>query len=246
MNDKLREITKHLKLTGLEEKWGEIMAYSEKNKVSTSALLEYVFGILYENKRNQERVNRLKGAKIPEHWVLATYPFAKQPRLSKRPILNLYDSLDYVTKKQNIIFIGPTGVGKTGIGTSFLVQAITQGYKGRFISFPTLVSDLYKSVATHQEDRTLRQFASYDCLLIDELGYVDIEISQISLFFRLMSMRHRTKCTIITSNLGFKEWGTFLKNPQLTAALLDRVTENSHVFNMRNCISIRSKPSNKV
>ena len=245
MNDDLREKLKYLKLTGLEEKWAEIISFSEKGKLSTTALLTHVFGTLYEAKRAQELANRMTAAKLREQWLMATYPFAKQPKLNKRPIVELHDSLNYVKKKQNIILVGPTGVGKTGIGTSYLVRAIMEGYRGLFISFPELIGDLYKSIATHQEDRVLRRFAGFDCLLIDELGYVDVEPSQVGLFFRLMSMRHRTKSTIVTSNLGFQEWGGFLKNQQLTAALLDRVTENSHVFNMRNCVSIRSKPTNK-
>jgi DNA replication protein DnaC len=80
-----------------------------------------------------------------------------------------------------------------------------------------------------------------DCLLIDELGYVEVEPTQIGLFFALMSSRHKKKSTLITTNLGFEDWRTFLKNDHLTAALLDRLTENSHVFNMKGCYSLRDK-----
>jgi DNA replication protein DnaC len=84
-------------------------------------------------------------------------------------------------------------------------------------------------------------FESYDCLLIDELGYVETEPLQVGLFFTLMHKRHKKKSTLITSNLGFDKWDSFLKNNQLTAALIDRLTENSHVINMKNCISLRLK-----
>jgi DNA replication protein DnaC len=87
----------------------------------------------------------------------------------------------------------------------------------------------------------LKAFASYDCLLIDELGFIEIDPVQVGLFFTLMHKRHKKKCTLITSNLGFEQWGTFLKSPQLTAALLDRLTEYSYVINMKNCVSLRSK-----
>jgi len=75
--------------------------------------------------------------------------------------------------------------------------------------------------------------------LIDEVGYVEVEAAQVGLFFTLMQRRHKTKTTLLTSNLGFSEWGTFLKNPHLTAALIDRLTETSHVINMKNCRSLR-------
>ena len=79
------------------------------------------------------------------------------------------------------------------------------------------------------------------CLLIDEVGYVEVEPAQVGLFFTLMQKRHKARTTFITSNLGFSEWGSFLKNNHLTSALLDRLTENTHTINMKNCHSLRAK-----
>jgi DNA replication protein DnaC len=142
---------------------------------------------------------------------------------------------------QNIIWIGPTGVGKTGLATAFLIDAINRGYSGRFVSFPELIEVLYQSIGNHSESKVIKTFASYDCLLIDELGYVEVEPSQVGLFFTLMQKRYKKTHTLITSNLGFSQWTSFLKNVQLTAALIDRLTENSHVINMKECVSLRPK-----
>jgi DNA replication protein DnaC len=139
--------------------------------------------------------------------------------------------------------MGPTGCGKTGLATSFLIEAIHRGYTGRFILFPDLVSKLFKSVADHSEQKVIRSYVAYDCLLIDELDYVEVEPVQVGLFFTLMQRRHRKKPTLITSNTGFSEWPSFLKNDRLTAALIDRLTENSYVINMKNCVSLREKLS---
>ena len=91
------------------------------------------------------------------------------------------------------------------------------------------------------EEKVIRKYAAYDCLVIDEVGYVEVEAAQVGLFFTLMQKRHKHKTTLITSNLGFSEWNSFLKNPHLTAALIDRLTENSHVINMTKCRSLRDK-----
>jgi DNA replication protein DnaC len=155
--------------------------------------------------------------------------------------MNIYDSLDYMKKRQNLVFVGPTGCGKSGLATSYLVRALDAGHTAYFVSFPDLIDRLYKSLAAHREDRLIKTLAAHDCMVIDELGYVDVEPAQVGLFFRLMTARHRLKTTIVTSNLGFQEWGSFLKNDRLTAALIDRLTENSHVINMKNCISLRPK-----
>ena len=76
---------------------------------------------------------------------------------------------------------------------------------------------------------------------MDEIGYVETEPVQVGLFFTILHQRHKKKPTLITSNLGFSQWGSFLKNDHLTAALIDRLTENSHVFNMKGCVSLRPK-----
>ena len=161
--------------------------------------------------------------------------------MNKKIILTLYDSFNYMLKQQNIIWIGPTGTGKTGLATAFLTQAIDRGYRGKFILFPELVETLYQSIADHKEAKVLKAFESYDCLLIDELGFIEIDPVQVGLFFTLMHKRHKQKTTLITSNLGFDQWGSFLKNTQLTAALVDRLTENSHVINMKECKSLRTR-----
>lgn len=91
----------------------------------------------------------------------------------------------------------------------------------------------------HSEGKIIKRYLSYDCLLIDEIGHVEVEPVQVGLFFTLMHKRHKTKSSLITTNLGFSDWQSFLKNTHLTAALINRLTEVSHVINMRDCDSIR-------
>ncbi|MCP4157145.1 MAG: ATP-binding protein, partial [bacterium] len=197
----------------------------------------------YKLKQENSRKMRMSRAKIPEKYVMETFPFTRQQKLNRKKLLNLYDTFDMLENGRNIIWMGPTGVGKTGLATAFLIQAITRGHNGRFISFPELIELLYQSIGNHSESKIIKTFASYDFLLIDELGYVEVEKSQVGLFFHLMQKRHKKKATFITSNLGFSLWTSFLKNPQLTAALIDRLTENSHIINMKECVSLRPKLS---
>jgi DNA replication protein DnaC len=125
------------------------------------------------------------------------------------------------------------------LATGFLLHAIDCGYRGYFIPFPELLAELYGSLADHSEAKVLRKYVRFDCLVIDEVGYVEVEPVQVGLFFTLMQKRHKTRTTLITSNLGFSEWGSFLKNNQLTGALIDRLTATSHPINMKGCKSLR-------
>jgi DNA replication protein DnaC len=239
--DELEKMLKYLGLRGLLANWDHYIGIAKKGGFSSVRLLKYVIEQEYKTKQENAGKRRISLAKIPEPFVIETFPFDRQPKLNKKIILTLYDCFDYMSKQQNIIWIGPTGTGKTGLATAFLTHAINKGYTGKFILFPELVETLYQSLADHSEEKILKTFASYDCLLIDELGFIEIDPVQVGLFFTLMHKRHKKKATLITSNLGFDQWGSFLKNTQLTAALVDRLTENSHVINMKNCKSLRTR-----
>ena len=241
MDEALAEKLKYLRLGGLLANWDHCLAVARQGNYSHARLLEYVICQEYQIKTENSRKARLVRAKIPESLVMETFPFDRQLKLNRKKITNLYDAFDYMTQCRNLLFIGPTGTGKTGLATAFLIHAIGKGYNWRFIAFPELVEQLYRSVADHTEEKVLKRFVAYDALLIDELGYVEVEPVQVGLFFTLMHRRHRKKTTLITSNLGFSQWTSFLKNPQLTAGVIDRLTENSHVINMRDCVSLRPK-----
>lgn len=241
MNEALSKMLKYLRLRGLLADWEQTLALARKRRFSHTRLLNYVVEQEYNIKRENARQYRLKRAHIPEELLMETFPFKKQPRLNRKAILSIYDAFDYMPNAQNIIWVGPTGCGKTGLATSFLIDAINRGYSGGFISFAELTEELRASGADYSESKVLKRYLCCDCLLIDELGYVEIEPAQVGLFFTLMQRRHKKRPTLITSNLGFSEWRSFLKNDHLTAALIDRLTENSHVINMKNCQSLRPK-----
>ena len=241
MDDQLQKILKYLRLGGLLAHWDELLTTARRGRFSHERLLTHVLEAEYRQKLEHARLLRRQRAHIPELWEIETFPFARQPKLDRKRVMSLYDRFDYMTKQQNIVWLGPTGCGKSGLATAFLLQALDRGYRGYFITFPELVAELYASLADRSEKQVLRKYARYDCLVIDEVGYVEVEPAQVGLFFTLMQKRHKTKTTLITSNLGFGEWGALLKNNQLTGALLNRLTETSHVINMKDCDSLRPK-----
>jgi DNA replication protein DnaC len=241
MNKEMEPILKHLRLWSLLERWDDVIAQARKKRFSPERLLKHVLESEFRAKSENARLLRRKRARIPDPLEIETYPFDRQPKLNRKKIMSLYDGLDYMEKNQNIILLGPTGCGKTGLATSFLLHAIDQGYRGYFTSFANLVAELYASLADRSEDKVIRKYVAYDCLVIDEVGYIEVEPAQVGLFFTLMQKRHKHKSTLLTSNLGFSEWSSFLRNKHLTAALIDRLTENSHVINMKECDTLRGK-----
>jgi DNA replication protein DnaC len=243
MDKELTELLKYLRLGALLAHWDDYLKLAAEKRFSHSTLLAHVVREEYQIKKEKARKHRLARAGIEDMQVIETFPFDKQPKLNKKKVLALYDSSSYLAQAQNVLWLGGTGVGKTGLATSFLVNAINQGRSGRFVWFPDLAEELYRAVADHSEAKVIKRYASVDVLAIDEVGYIQVEPVQAGHFFKLLQMRHKKKTTLMTSNLGFADWKSFLKSDHLTAALIDRLTETSHVFNMKDCVTIRPKLS---
>lgn len=241
MQDKLHEQLAYLGLDYLAGAWKEVMSSANNKKKSYHRFLTEIVEREFLQRQEKRRVSRLNAASIPEMFIMETFPFPKQPKLKKRKVMEVYDSMSYLNGAQWLYMVGPTGCGKSGLGTSFLVNAINKGYRGKFISFSMLMEQLYKAKADLSVEKIMKRFAALDCLLIDELGYHQMNKEQASLFFDLIKLRHKKKCTIFTTQLGFKQWQSFFTDGHLRNASIDRITENCAVFGMQECITLRPK-----
>ncbi len=241
MNQQVEHQLSYLGLSNLQSRWQDYFKEIAITKASYQQFLTTIIADEYSLQVEIKRTARIKAAVIPDLLVMESFPFDRQPQLKKRMVMELYDSQTYISEAQVLVFIGPTGCGKTGLATSFLVNAINKECRGRFVDFKDLLRQLYASLADRREKNVLKHFAAYDCLLIDEVGYTVLDKMQAGLFFDLIKMRHKKKCTIITSQLGFDDWDSFVNDRHLCAALLGRITENCTIFNMSKCISIRPK-----
>jgi len=164
---------------------------------------------------------------LPERWSLDTFPFARQPSVNRKQI-RTFAELDFVSKKENIVFVGPTGVGKTGLASGILLKALENGYRCQFVKAQDLFDDMYASLADRSSRQLLKRLARLDVLLIDELGYLNLKPEQSNIFFKLMEERYRRKPTIVTTNLGYDEWAGFLGNRNMVEAMLSRIRHQCH------------------
>ena len=140
MNEELQKILKTLRLWGLLAQWDELLAAARQGRFSHERLLQHVLQAEYRTKSEKARLLRRKRAHLPEPFEIETFPFARQPKLDRARVMSLYDSFDYMTQQRNIVWMGPTGCGKTGLATGFLLRALDRGYRGYFIPFPELVA----------------------------------------------------------------------------------------------------------
>lgn len=231
----------YLGLKYLKESWDDVLRTAEKKSPSYYRWLCDIITKESQHKAERRRLYRLQSAKIPEMLTMDTFPFSRQPKLQRKKVMHIYDSLSFINEKKALLFAGPTGCGKTGLATSFLVHAINNDCNGLFIDFNGLIAKLYRACADNSQTRMIKKLANIDCLLIDEFGYASIDNQKAGLFFDLIKTRHKKHCTIITSQLGFEAWDSVIKNEHITAAIIDRITENCAVFNMTKCVSLRKK-----
>src|SRR5437867_12748539 len=182
--------------------------------------------------RNTRWEWRIRNAKLPERWSLDTFPFARQPGVNRKQI-RTFSELEFIDKKENIVFVGPTGVGKTGLASGILLKAIENGYRCQFVKAQDLFDDMYASLADRSSRQLLKRLSRLDVLQIDEFGYLNLKPEQSNIFFKLMEERYRQHPTIITTNLDYSEWHTFLGNKPMVEALLSRLRHYCHTIRIK-------------
>jgi len=168
-SDELDQLLKNLHLKRILEIYDEQVGAAEKEDISYSEFLTRLLRAQWHNRQETALAWRIKRANLPEQWALSTFPFARQPGVSRKQIHTLAE-LDFLAKAENVIFIGKTAVGKTGLGTGLLLKALENGYRCEFIPAQDLFDELYASFADRSSRKLLNRLARLDLLLIDELG----------------------------------------------------------------------------
>ena len=227
MNEDLEQLLKNLKLGRILDIYPEQLRAAEKDDPSYTEFLVRLLRAQWHARQENALEWRIRRANFPEQWSLETFPFARQ-RGVKRKQIRAFAELDFVARKENIIFVGPTGVGKSGLASGILLKAIENGYRCQFVRAQDLFDEMYASLADRSTRQLLKRLARLDVLLIDELGYLNLKPEQCNIFFKLMEERYRRRPTIITSNLEYDEWHNFLGNRPMVEALLSRLRHYCH------------------
>jgi len=221
-NDDLDQLLTSLKLPRLREIIDREVESATKSQPSYSAFLARLLREEYRERQRRSVEYRIKQSRLPERWSLETYPFKRQPSVRASTIRQLAE-LDFVPRAANLVFIGQTGVGKTGLASAILLKALENGYRGFFIKAQDLFDEVYASLADRSTRRLLNRLSRVDLLLIDEMGYLNLRPEQSNAFFKLMDERYGKRSTVITTNLDYPQWYDFLGKKEMVKALLDRL-----------------------
>lgn len=166
---------------------------------------------------------RLKAARFPAPKTLDEFDFAARPSVNKPQLLDLVRG-DYLTKRENILLVGPSGTGKTHLATALGMAACAQGKRVRFWRVTELITTLREADQERQLLRLRSHLSKLDLLILDELGYVPASKAGAELLFDVIATAYERTSVVLTTNLGFEHWTEVLGNERLTGAALDRLT----------------------
>ncbi|MBM4109669.1 MAG: ATP-binding protein [Phycisphaerae bacterium] len=227
MDDDLDQLLKNLKLKRMHQVLDRELARATELHPSYGEFLARLLREEYQYRKERSLEYRIELAGLPERWSLDTFPFDRQPGVRAATLRQLAE-LDFIPQNQNLVFIGPTGVGKTGLASAILLKALQNGYRGLFIKAQDLFDEMYASLADRSTRALLKRLVHYDVLLIDEMGYLNLRPEQTNIFFKLMEDRYGRKSTLLTTNLDYDDWYAFLGRKEMVAALLDRLRHRCH------------------
>lgn len=199
---------------------------------SFTQALEELVGI--ERKANQERrdATNVHVANFPFIKTFDNYEFEFQPNVNKKELLEL-NTLAFVDKQENVVFVGSSGVGKTHLATSLGITCAKARYQTYFITFENLITQLKKAIQENRLEARLKFYAKYKVLIIDEIGYMPIDQDTANVFFQLIAKRYEKNSTIVTTNMPFSKWGDFFGSATLANAVLDRLLHHSTVISIK-------------
>ena len=232
MSELTNQIEGHMKALKLKGMLGVYMELSEQATKSKLQYEEYLALLLEEElKRKTEGQVRAKigKAKFPFLKTIEEFDFSFQPNLKDKEVIRL-SSLDFIEQKDNVIFLGPPGVGKTHLSVGLGIKACMAKHRVVFTSAQRLIEELMLGQRDGSLMERLMAYSRQNLLIIDELGYMPITREQANLLFQIISIRYEKGSIILTSNYNFDEWGKIFEDNVVASAIIDRLVHHARIF----------------
>lgn len=232
-HDRLLQLCEDLKLHGVADGYAALATAAAEQSQSFTDYLEAVLRTERDFRRARSAATMVRMAGFPAVKTLESYDFKFATSAPKRQIEQLA-ALSFVARKENVVFLGPSGVGKTHLAIALGHKAAGAGIKTQFTTAADLILKLEAAQRHGRMNEVFRTLARYSLLIVDEIGYLPLRREQAHLFFQVIAARYEKGATIMTSNLGFGAWDqAFAGDRVLTAAMLDRLLHHSHVVQIQ-------------
>jgi len=228
----LKHHLKQLKLPTMQGECDKVAQRCATENIDHLAFLLQLCELELIERERKAAERRLKAAQFPNHKTLESFDFTAQPGVNKPLVLELVKG-DYLDRRENLLFVGNSGTGKTHLATALGIAACQQGHKVRFFRVTELITLLLEAREDKELTRFKRQLSRLDLLILDELGYVPATKAGAELLFDVIAMAYERLSLVVTTNLPFENWTEVLGSERLTGAALDRLTHRCHILETR-------------
>lgn len=232
LRDRLRAQLADLKMPGALEALDAILAGLDSGSLQPPAAIEALLGAQITLRNNRRLQAAMRSSRLPVAKTLADFDFSFQPSVKREQIESLH-TLGFIERKENVVFLGPPGVGKTHLAISLAIAAAESGRRVYYGTLGDLIASLEEAQLAGRLLHRMKTLVFPALLIVDEIGYLPITRTGAMLFFQLMSRRYEHAATVLTSNKGFEEWGEIFGDDVMAAALIDRLVHHCHIVNIR-------------
>ncbi len=229
IQDAISDYCRILRLPQVAVSFEEEALNASKTKMSYQ---EYLYALLQHQVliRTDNSINaRIKKARFPFIKTLEEFDFSFQPQIDEK-LLRELSNLNFLSDAQNLLFIGPPGVGKTHMAIALGMKAAQVQKRVLFYTAENLIDELAAAEVSGRLPSFLDIMGRVDLLIIDELGYLKLTRQSAELFFKLIAKRYEKGSVIVTSNKAFEQWGEIFVDDVVAAAILDRLLHHSYPF----------------
>lgn len=231
--DTYERVHDYLQKLGLSVTEQTIDNYLENSKdKSFMEILDHLLEEEVKSSRSRALEMRLRYSGLPFRKTTEQFDFSFQPSIDKNTINDLL-TLRFIHSKENVVFLGPPGVGKTHLSVAIAMRAIESGVMTYYAPAIKLVQVLKKDYDLNRLDYRLSACSKFHLMIVDEIGYLPLTREESNLFFQFVSSRYERRSTIYTSNKSFSEWGEVLGDQVMASAVLDRILHHCTVVNIR-------------
>jgi DNA replication protein DnaC len=227
--NKIYPLLRKFNLAGMVKTVELRLAEAQEKDLSFSEFLTILLEDEKVNREDNRKQRLFKEARLPFEKHLDEFDFSFQPSIKKGEVLEL-STCKYLSKGENIVFVGQPGTGKTHLSVALGLKALGYGYTVLFTPVWEMITNLQQSRADNSYQRKIEFYVKPDLLILDELGYRSLGETTVEDFFEIISRRYNHKSTIITSNRDFPSWDKIFFDKTLTGAIIDRIIHHCHVF----------------
>ena len=231
IRDRVCEHLERLRLARIKEIFPEVLQQAETEKRTYLDVLDQLLSEEVAVKEDRRLKTMLLLAGLPFEKTIEEYDFSFHPDLDKRTVMNLFE-LSFVPNKENVIFLGPPGVGKSHLAVALAIKAAHCGFSVYFTTMADLMAKLRDDALSPRAGKG-RSYLKNTLVVVDEVGYMPVCRQDAHLFFRFVCYRYEKSSTIITSNKSFSEWEELFGDPVIATAILDRLLHHCQVVNIR-------------